>query len=391
MKNKEKAELKDHFTYVILNTLKPGSYVYTKEKFSITFEFEPIYVGKGVKDRWLYHIKSAKSEICGEKNKHKYYAIKKIINETRKDPIVEIVLQNVTDKESIDFEVFLISLIGRTDLKTGPLLNMTNGGDGLVGRILSEETKRKISIGITGKNNGRYGKKYHASESARKKLSESLKGRISWNSGLTKEVNDTIKRMSDHFKIIRKLPEFRERMSKVHKGQIAWNKGKKYKIKKKWIHNNLLNEEKFVRLDVILENGWENGRSLELKKKISKANKGKIRSEEDRKKSSRPGSQNGMFGKKHTLESRLKISKGLKGKKFSEERRKQTSIIRKGKGNPFYGKHHSKKTLKRLSEKRKAKRYKRKCVDCKEYFLARASHTLRCDSCKATRVLACVK
>ncbi len=52
-------------------------------------------------------------------------------------------------------ERFYIKLLGRADKNRGVLVNATDGGEGVVGRILSEETKRKISKGNKGKLLGR--------------------------------------------------------------------------------------------------------------------------------------------------------------------------------------------------------------------------------------------
>lgn len=45
-----------------------------------------------------------------------------------------------------EFERFLIAEIGRRDLRTGSLVNMTEGGDGVKGRIYSDEERKVLSI-----------------------------------------------------------------------------------------------------------------------------------------------------------------------------------------------------------------------------------------------------
>jgi len=52
---------------------------------------------------------------------------------------------------------------------------------GAIGKILSKETKKKISMKVKGKNNPMFGKTHSAV--ARKKISLSKKGRIPWNKG----------------------------------------------------------------------------------------------------------------------------------------------------------------------------------------------------------------
>ena len=65
---------------------------------------------------------------------------------------------------------------------------------------------------------------------------------------------------------------------------------------------------------------------------------------------SRKGEENGMYGRNQTHETRAKISAKAKGRKASPETRMRMSERQLGKDNPFYGKTHSKETLKRLSE-----------------------------------------
>lgn len=91
------------------------------------------------------------------------------------------------------------------------------------------------------------------------------------------------------------------------------------------------------------------------KEKISKMTK-----EERQKKWGQPGEKNGMYGRTHTDEVKQLFSQTHKGNtytlglKMSAERRERMSKARKGKytgeKNPFYGKHHSEETLKRIQE-----------------------------------------
>jgi hypothetical protein len=138
---------------------------------------------------------------------------KSIVNKT--EYIVEIVLCNLSFEEAIINEIEYIKLFGRKDNNTGTLANMTDGGEGslgvikseetlikiinsLKGRIVSEETREKIRIANTGKkhtqetkdklsiaskgNKNNIGKKH--SEETKQKISNSKKGNISWNKGL---------------------------------------------------------------------------------------------------------------------------------------------------------------------------------------------------------------
>jgi general stress protein YciG len=52
--------------------------------------------------------------------------------------------QNLTEEESFKHEIYMIDVFGRKDLGTGILHNMTNGGQGVSGRIVSEEQREKM-------------------------------------------------------------------------------------------------------------------------------------------------------------------------------------------------------------------------------------------------------
>ncbi len=64
---------------------------------------------------------------------------------------VEMIENNVSWEQACELEIFLIDMIGRRDKGKGSLVNHTDGGEGVVGRIVTEETKKKISISTIGK------------------------------------------------------------------------------------------------------------------------------------------------------------------------------------------------------------------------------------------------
>ena len=79
-----------------------------------------------------------------------------------------ILKQNLTEEESFRHEVYMIAVFGRKDLGTGILHNKTNGGDGVSGAVVSDETRRKMSEALKGKPR---------SKEIRRKISESHKGK----------------------------------------------------------------------------------------------------------------------------------------------------------------------------------------------------------------------
>lgn len=59
--------------------------------------------------------------------------------------IVEIFASCINDKAAQQLEKELIAQIGRRDLKMGPLVNLTDGGDGHAGIVASTELRKKRS------------------------------------------------------------------------------------------------------------------------------------------------------------------------------------------------------------------------------------------------------
>jgi hypothetical protein len=116
----------------------------------------PIYVGKGKGQRASWHFHSNKAHLGNILRKRSREGV----------TLLPQIIQCKSDADSIELEIFLISEIGRKDLGKGPLLNLTDGGDGAEGYKHTEEAKSKIS-----KSNSRRS----ISQETRNKISLTLK------------------------------------------------------------------------------------------------------------------------------------------------------------------------------------------------------------------------
>lgn len=113
--------------------LKFYVYAYIREKDSkIAKAGTPYYIGKGKENRawdFNHHINSTPSN-----KRH-----------------VIILESNLTELGAFAIERRLIRWWGRKNLNTGILNNLTDGGEGSSGKIVSDDTKKKLSIALLGK------------------------------------------------------------------------------------------------------------------------------------------------------------------------------------------------------------------------------------------------
>ncbi len=128
--------------------------------------------------------------------------------------------QNLTEEEAFKHEIYMIAVFGRIDLRTGILHNMTNGGEGGSGRVLSEETRRKLSDANRGKNHPNYGKT--TSLETKAKMSASKKNmsdetRAKYSAANTGENHPFYGKTHS--------PETRAKYSAARKGRKWWNDG----------------------------------------------------------------------------------------------------------------------------------------------------------------------
>lgn len=111
----------------------------------------------------------------------------KVYNKNNKKILVDILFECETEQQANEKEIEFILLYGRKDLGKGSLVNLTDGGDGSFGHIMSEENRqRKRDIGSPMK-----GKK-HTIETLLK-LSESAKKRTTPNPFKGKKHTDAVK------------------------------------------------------------------------------------------------------------------------------------------------------------------------------------------------------
>ena len=75
--------------------------------------------------------------------------------------------QNLTEAEAFRHEIYMVAVFGRKDLGTGILQNQTNGGEGGSGIVMKNDTKRKISEKLKGRE---------ISNQTKERLSNALKG-----------------------------------------------------------------------------------------------------------------------------------------------------------------------------------------------------------------------
>ena len=121
---------------------------------------QPFYIGIGKEEQRAYSKKNRNKHWLNTVNKNGY--------------LVEILFRDINLKEACELEIFLIEEYGRNDLGDGYLVNMTNGGDGVSGKIFTEEYKEKISKSLLG-NKRALGHKHD--EETKKKMRENSRVR----------------------------------------------------------------------------------------------------------------------------------------------------------------------------------------------------------------------
>ena len=123
------------YVYVYLDVRKQGNYIYQ----NLFFNYCPIYIGKGQGSRDISHLKC----INDNSNKTIFYNILRKLKKLNLSPIIIRIKEHLTERTALNLEIEIIKKIGRINKKTGPLANLTDGGDSAT-YIRSKSTIKKI-------------------------------------------------------------------------------------------------------------------------------------------------------------------------------------------------------------------------------------------------------
>ena len=110
----------------------------------------------------------------GKGRGNRIYDKRRTIKPPKDKSLILFLKKGLTEAEAFKHEVYMIFVLGRKDLGTGILRNLTNGGEGSSGAVHSKEHRRKNSEARIGEKNPQYG--VPRTEETKKKLSEANTG-----------------------------------------------------------------------------------------------------------------------------------------------------------------------------------------------------------------------
>lgn len=120
---------------------------YGKEHLGVSFAYEPFYIGKGTRLRVRHHLCPS---VLRRGSLPKSSKILKLLRLGFVEIPIVICREFDNDEEASLWEQKFIKDIGRNDLKTGPLTNLTDGGEGAWSMSDSVKIKRSAMVmGIT--------------------------------------------------------------------------------------------------------------------------------------------------------------------------------------------------------------------------------------------------
>lgn len=286
-----------YYIYVYLDTRKKGSYSFG----DFHFEYEPFYIGKGVNERYLTHLRVANGSRKG-KNNLIVSKIKSILNVGFEPTIIKII-EGLTKENYDSYEISTIKLIGKSCDGLGPLLNTTDGGDGGVTWIGEHHNKGKKLEEIVGEQKA-IELKQKLSEQASKRVGElnsnfGNKGELNPMFG-TKRSQETIDKIREN--TLKQFSNYSdEEIDFMIRRMNDSRRNIPDEVKQKW----------YERSSILMKNKYENGELFtdEHRQKLKDTNYKKLNKGSDKLKLSD--------------ETKMKLSESLKNRVFTLEHREK--------------------------------------------------------------------
>lgn len=174
---------------------------------------------------------------------------------------VEIIARPKTWEDCCELEQLLILEYGRADLKTGTLVNLTNGGEGVVGNVLSDEIKKKLSNAFKGRKHTKETKAKLSLASTGRKASDETKAKLS----LAKKGKPLSQEHIKKLKLAKQniSDETRAKMSIAQRNMSDETKQKISQFRKGKTSNRkgvILSDETKLKMSISKKKYWENKR-----------------------------------------------------------------------------------------------------------------------------------
>ena len=269
--------------------------------------------------REVFYVGKGKGKRLTSRGRNEYW--KRIVQ--KHGLIVELIAEGLTEEEAFILEVSTIKNYRERGLK---LANMTEGGEGTVGRIVTEESRVNYRLSRLGEKNPMHGKTHdadikekirkasivnHAKPEVKAKIKDALTGLVR-----TDEVKEKIRQARIGTK---RSDETKAKISEIKKGKPSKLKGTKLSdgTKEKLRQANLGKRY-----------------SEETKLKVSQASKGRVMSDEAKAKISaankgKPSNRKGKTGFSTSEETKELLRLKNLGKTLSEETKRKMSEAQK--------------------------------------------------------------
>lgn len=153
------------------------------ENYKLIYAAQMMTIGYKRKNNKFYGWLKKKQKELGFSKEHK---------QNMKGPKSEIHKKNISESRKG------IKLTNEHKQNISKMLVGNTNGKGNKGKVVQEEVRQKISKSMQGEKNSFYGKKH--SEESKQQQSDSHKGQIPWNKGLTKETDDRLLKLSKKLK-----------------------------------------------------------------------------------------------------------------------------------------------------------------------------------------------